>query len=133
MAFIVTTNAGHPLAGQQYEIAGTIVGRGEGLKAAIATELGISLSAITISAPDVFVNGVATYTLSEGNIDRPANKRIAVLFRILLQNHGGDRDTLVMHALKACIRYGKRVRGMTRAQVIGLVGTLYDMIAADSD
>lgn len=133
MAIIVTTNAGQPLAGQQYELAGTIAGRGSELPAAIAAELGINPNTVTVVAPNVLVNGVATYTLSEGTIDAPSNRRVAVMLRQIIQNHVGDRDTVVMCALKACIRYGKRVRGMTRSQVVNLVGTIYDSIASDND
>lgn len=133
MAIIVTVNTGKPLEGTQYEIAGTVASRGESLKTAIAAELNLEPSSVSIVAPDVFVNGMATYTLSEGTINKPQNKRIAVRLRQLIQNHSGDRDTIVMMALKACIRYGKRVRGMTRTQVVNLVGTLYDSITTDDD
>ncbi len=133
MAIIVTVNAGAPLAGLQYEIAGTVVGRGSGLTAAIASELGFAPSAVTIQAPNVFVSGIAYATLSEGILDRPANRKIATLFRQYIHNHDGDRDTVVMMAFKACIRYAKKVRGMSKTQVTNLVGSLYDAIDANDD
>lgn len=71
--------------------------------------------------------------MSEGTVDNPRNKRIAVLLRIFLQNYTGDRDTVVMMALKACVRYGKKVRVMTKAQVVNLVGSIYDSITNEND
>lgn len=133
MAIIVTVTAGNPLAGAQFEIAGTIAGRGAQLPAAIAAELGIDPSKVTLQLPDVLVNGVTYATLSEGIVDRPMNRQIAASVRRIVQRHEGDRDTVVMMAIKACIRYAKQVRGMSKTQVTTLVGNLYDAIVSNDE
>lgn len=133
MAIILTVNAGNPLAGTKYEIAGTIANRGSDLKTAIANEIGVRPDAVTIQAPDVFIGDRLYATLSEGIVDKPANRKIATLLRHHIQNHSGDRDTIVMMAFKTCIRYAKKIRGLSKAQVTNLVGSLYDAIDASDE
>lgn len=133
MAIIVTVNAGEPLAGNKYEIAGTLASRSGDLATAIARELGINPAAVNVVAPDVFVDGRSTLTLSEGILDKPVNNKIAILFRNFIHTHEGDRDTIVMVAFKSCIRYAKKVRGMSKAQLTNLIGSLYDAIDSTND
>lgn len=131
MAIIVTVNAGSPLIGTKYQIAGTISNRKD-LAAAVASELGFHPSSVTVQAPNVFVDGRAYATLTEGFVDKPANRKISTFIRRTIQTHVGDRDTLAMMALKSCIRHVKHTCGMSKSQVISLVESLYDA-AVDTD
>lgn len=136
---IATWNAGTPLAGKQYEVDGTLAQRtGSDLEDALAVELGIGREFLSVSGTSVMVvpvpgePAVALLTLSDGEIDRPANDWFGQHVNDLAKNASGDLRTLMKMVLRRIIRYIKR-RGVGKTAFLNAVGALWDATTTNGD
>ena len=137
MSVIVTWNNGTPLGPHgastpvQYAVGGSIASRGAGLAAAIAAEVGLDPTKVAINGTDVLVDGQALMTIADGEVDLPTNRRLGMKVLGLIKQFSGDPRTAALQLTRADVRIMKVKLGMSKAQVLALVGSLYDAIVMD--
>lgn len=136
---IATWNVGTQFEGKQYEVDGTIAQRtGDDLEVALADALGIAREYLSVSGTSVMVvptpgtPAVAWLTLSDGEIDRPANDWFGQHVNDLAKNARGDLRTLMKMVLRRIIRYIKR-RGVGKTAFLNAVGALWDATTTNGD
>lgn len=141
---IATWNVGTQFAGLQIDLDGTVAGR-TGTAAEIDLLENVLADALNISRAHLSLNGTsvmvvpkpgdpaqAWLTLSDGEIDRPANDWFGKHVNDLAKGARGEVRTLMKHVLRRIIRYAKR-RGVTKTAFLTSVGAMWDAVTVNGD